>query len=785
VAQAGVASTALGAVAVFPIPQSKYNRPQSQITFRDIPADQIGPVEVVGSQSGVHSGHILADSDGQGSSFVPDQPFAAGETVTVTTHLNVSGSSNGAFSFQIAQPWGLLPYGKLPLVPAGRNGVQHFRSRPDLQPAALTVTQNRAPASEGDIFVAPQFGPVQDGPMILDPHGHLVWFDPFPVSRNTLVTDFRLQELEGQPVLTWWQGNTNSGHGRGEGVILNRDYHQIATVKAGNGLDMGLHEFLVTPQGDAYIFAPSPVHLPGVHKPTVDSVVQEIDIKTGLVLFEWHALDHIPLGASYVTPRSPGHIFDPYHANSIALDREGNLLVSMRNTSAVYDIDHQTGQVLWTLGGKNSSFRMGPGTSTWGQHDALAQPDGTLTIFDDGAGPPRVHPYSRAIHESVDTTSMTATLLRSYAHAPQLSANFEGSAQLFPDGDTFVDWGQQPYFSEYNAAGRQILDAHFDAPSGSYRAYRFPWSAQPPTQPSLAVSANPDGAADVYASWNGATDVASWRVLAGATARALTPVGQAGRNEFETHIQVHSADPYFAVQALGPTAKVLSTSATTAMPPHLAVYGRSAFVPQESGVGGVPVGCFTNHPCHIKTSIWFGRTLIARTGSEYVAGNSGGLVYFRLSPAGRRLLARAHGRRLTVRVTAQDSSGASATAGLNLVPFYTTGAGPHRSLANARTVRIIGLTDFVSNGWTGGILSACVSSSPCHLATTLSVGSTTIARSRSEFLGANELGYLMFTLTPAGHAILAHAPTNQLAAHLVIRAGNTTATANIALVQFR
>ena len=400
-------------VAVFPIPGSRYNRPPAQITFRGIPAAQIGSVTVAGSQTGLHSGHLAADSDGDGASFLPDQPFAAGETVTVTTHLNLLGSGNGTFSFQVAQPWGLLPYGKLPLVSGGHGAVQQFRSRPDLQPAAVTVTENRAPASEGDIFVAPQFGPSQDGPMILDPQGRLVWFDPFPVSRNTLVTDFRVQQLDRQPVLTWWQGNTNSGHGRGEGVILNRDYQQIATVKAGNGLDMGLHEFLVTPQGDAYIFAPSPVHRPGLGKPAVDSVLQEIDIKTGLVLFEWHALDHIPLSASYFTPHSPGHIFDPYHANSISVDSDGNLLVSMRDASAVYKIDHQTGQVLWTLGGKQSSFRMGAGTSTWGRHDALVEPDGTLTVFDDGAGPPKVHPYSRAIHETIDETRKSATLVRS------------------------------------------------------------------------------------------------------------------------------------------------------------------------------------------------------------------------------------------------------------------------------------------------------------------------------------------------------------------------------------
>jgi hypothetical protein len=80
---------------------------------------------------------------------------------------------------------------------------------------------------------------------------------------------------------------------------------------------------------------------------------------------------------------------------------------------------------------------------------------------------------------------MSATLVRSYAHSPQLSANFEGGAQQLPDGDTFVDWGQQGYFSEYDASGRQIFDAHFTAPSGSYRAYRLAWSAQPPTSPTL------------------------------------------------------------------------------------------------------------------------------------------------------------------------------------------------------------------------------------------------------------------------------------------------------------
>jgi Arylsulfotransferase (ASST) len=778
------ARAASGPVAVFPSPATGYNLPGTQIAFRGVTAREIGQVHVVGSVTGPHSGHVESDSDGQGGSFLPDKPFMPGETVTVSTHLDVLGGSNGTFSFGVADTWGVIPPGKLPLAPAGSSGVQHFRSRPDLQPAAVTVTEDSAPASEGDIFVAPQFGPVQDGPMILDPHGNLMWFLPYPVSRNTLITDFRVQNLFGQPVLTWWQGNTNSGHGRGEGVIFDQHYRQVATVKAANGLAMGLHELLITPQGDAYIDSPSLVHLPGVGKPAVDSVVQEIDIKTGLVLFEWHAMDHVRLSASYFTPKSPGHIFDPYHVNSIALDADGNPIVSMRNTSAVYKINHETGRVMWTLGGKDSSFRMGAGTSTWGQHDAIVQPDGSLTLFDDGAGPPTVHPYSRGIREALDTSNMAATLLREYDHTPRISADFEGSVQELPGGDVFVGWGQQPYFSEYTNAGQQIFDAHFTAPTSSYRAYRFPWTGKPLTPPALAVSPNPDGSTSLYASWNGATNASAWRVLAGSSPSQLSPIGGAAKNGFESQIGVHSAAPYFAVQALDPSGSVLGTSRPAATPAHIALYGHSAFVP-ASGFSGIPASCFANHPCHIATTITAGQRVIARTGTESLGEGAAGILYFQLSRSGRWLLQHARTRRLSVNISARDSSGTTASTTINLAPFYTTGRGPRRSITNSPTVRIIGVTHFVSNGWVGGILAGCVGGTPCHVKTTLYAGRTSIARTGSEFLGANELGYLLFTLTPQGHLMLAHAPGNQLGAHVTVSEGNSTAGADVALVAFR
>ena len=213
--------------------------------------------------------------------------------------------------------------------------------------------------------------------MILDPSGNLIWFHPLP--KNMLASDFRIQQLGNQPVLTWWQGIANYGTGRGQGVIFNTNYQQLAIVNTADGLPgADLHEFLLTPQGDAYLVAVSPVRWPHMNRPLLDAVVQEIDIKTGLPLFEWHALDHVPLSESFFKPSAPGRYYDPYHLNSVSVDTDGNLIVSLRNTWAIYKISHQTGAVIWTLGSNRSSFKLGAGVGTAFQHDAIAQGADTL-----------------------------------------------------------------------------------------------------------------------------------------------------------------------------------------------------------------------------------------------------------------------------------------------------------------------------------------------------------------------------------------------------------------------
>jgi hypothetical protein len=771
------------AVSVFPSPGTQYNMPGTQITFRGLAASAIGTVTVVGSATGAHTGTILADSDGQGGSFMPAKPFAAAETVTVTTSLNILGGTAGKFSFKIAHGLGLISFGRLPFVATGPDAVQHFQSRPDLLPAAYTVTNNSAPNTEGDIFMAPQFGPVQNGPMILDAQGNLVWFDPIPTSTNQLATDFRVQTLFGQPVLTWWQGNTNAGHGRGVGVILNQNYQQIATVHGGNGLDMGLHEFLVTPQGDAYINCSWLVRLPGFKKPTVDSVVQEIDIRTGLVLFEWHALDHIPLTDSDFTQQTPGLLYDPYHVNSIALDGDGNPIISARNTSAVYKVDHQTGALIWRLGGKRSSFRMGPGTATAFQHDVVVQPDGTLTIFNDGAGPPTILQYAQGIRVALNLKGMTATLIRQYPHSPQLTTNFEGDAQTLPDGNVFMGWGQQPYFSEDTQSGQQIFDAHFNVPTSSYRAYRFPWRGLPLTPAALAVVPRADGGIGLYSSWNGSSEVASWRILGGPTPNALGAVVGGRRQGFESSFTAYDAPPYFEVQAIGYSGQVLGTSPVAATPRHIALSGHSAFAPPW-GTVGLPASCYGPSACRITTTVSAGSTVIGRGRPQTIGPNGAGLLYFQLTGQGRQMLTHVPSRRLGVQVSARDTAGATATLGITLVLYSTSGKGPTRTFSQAPTLEMIGSNDYVSTKGTGGILAACTSSSPCVTTTTVSVGTMVIATTKPEYLGANQVGYLTFSLTPQGRRMLANAPGNQLGVHVTMAADTDSANADLALVQF-
>ena len=294
---------------------------------------------------------------------------------------------------------------------------RHFHSRPDLRPPQIKVLKRLRVASPGYIFIAPKKQVAQGGPLILDNRGHVVWF--LPVDRRG-VTDFRVQHYRGKPVLTWWRGKSADGSRVGRYSIYDSSYRLIAYVQPGNGLAGDMHEFVITPRNTALMTLSHRVQVKS--RSVLEGALQELDIKTGQVLFEWHSIDHVPLVESYYRlPRDPDRTYDYFHINSIAVDHDGNLLVSARNTHTIYKIDRHTGRIIWRLGGKRSDFELGPGVAFGWQHDARRFPDGTLTLFDNEAAP-KLRRQSRGVVLRVDERHKRVTLLHTFVHTPPLVA---------------------------------------------------------------------------------------------------------------------------------------------------------------------------------------------------------------------------------------------------------------------------------------------------------------------------------------------------------------------------
>jgi arylsulfotransferase ASST len=562
-----------GAVTVSPLPGSRDATPQTQVSFKGVPASELRVLSVLGSRTGRHSGRLLSYSRDDGASFVPSRPFAEGERVTVRARLVSAGLSRPLFDQFAVASQDLISSTPEPVSGGTPAQVQRFRSRPDLRPPLVTVTARSPAIAAGDEFVAPYTGPGQAGPMILDRDGGLVWFKGLPA--DVVATNFRVQEYDGRPVLSWWQGDVSvHGFGLGEDVIADSTYTDIAHVKAGNGDQADLHELQITPQGTALITAYHPIrcNVAAAGGPAdgavTDGVIQEIDIKSGLVMYEWTSLDHVALSESYehAAGSSTGSPFDFFHINSINLDRDASLLISARNTWAVYDLDPRSGQIAWRLGGRNSSFTAGPGTRSAWQHDPRELPDGSISLFDNGASP-TIHHESRGVVVRLDPENHSATLVRQISRSPALLAESQGNVQALSNGDWFLGWGQLPNFSEFGPAGQLLFDAHFPVHTQSYRSFRFAWTGTPSHPPKLVVAPPLAGGAEtVYASWNGATLVSSWTVLAGASPAQLQPVAQAPRSGFETALALPAATPgpYVAVQALDAAGHVLGVSAALA-----------------------------------------------------------------------------------------------------------------------------------------------------------------------------------------------------------------------------
>jgi Arylsulfotransferase (ASST) len=477
------------------------------------------------------------------------------------------GAAGVGFGYALADPAPETPEA------AVAAGPPKYRSRPDLRTMPdVTITTRANGTTPGYVFLSPASGSGLWGPLIVDEKGSPVWFKKVP-DPATVAIDFKAQLYRNKPVLTWWEGTIGGtggqGVGQGEFVLADQSYREITRVRAAGSEQADQHDFVITPRDTAlfWIYDPIPYDLTALGGPADgvlhDGVLQEIDIATGKKLFEWRASDHVPVDESYA-PLPQGdsaHLpYDYFHANSVGLAADGNIIISARHTWGAYKIDKSSGKVLWRLGGKKTDFTVDERTAFAWQHDFRKRRDGSYSVFDNGAGITKVRDYSRGLVFKLDEAARTATFVAEFVHPERLSAPTQGNFRELSDGGSFIGWGQMPHFSEHAPDGTVRLAGHLPLDNQSYRAYKADWAGAPLDQPALGLSVADDGVL-VSVSWNGSTKVAGWRARSGEQPGALTgsPV-QAARSSFETTLKINGLPEYVVADALDASGKVLGSS---------------------------------------------------------------------------------------------------------------------------------------------------------------------------------------------------------------------------------
>jgi hypothetical protein len=356
-------------------------------------------------------------------------------------------------------------------------------------------------------------------------------------------------------------------------------------------------------------------------------------------------------------------------------------------------------------------------------------------------------------------------------------ANWNGTQSTVDPNVPATDWANHQRLHQYRGAHNDIyggaalnIDSDYvdaataAAGTGTGTGSGIAPVPAPAVAPSLNVTPTPNGTLEMTPSWTGQIGVGSWQLEGGNAPTSLTAIGTRVSAARTTPIAVRNSYAYYQVLALASTGQTLGTSAPVLTPAHVAMFGLSAYVPRQ-GEGGVPVACFESKSCRVTVKIHDGTRTVSNTGPESIAAG-GGVAHFTLSSYWHRLIAGHAPLAVTIEI-ASTLAGQTSQA-MKLVPYTTTGPRPAQSGTPSAQIRLVGGMEFVSHGWSGGVLAACVSTAPCHASTTIVAHGKVIARTNPQVLGAGMVGYLHFTLTGPGHLLLTHTTSNQLSVRVQV-----------------
>ncbi len=552
--------------------------------------------QVAGSISGRHQGQVLLSDDQRTVIFTPDQPFAAGETVSVTLPPEVrtltgAGLSGRTYTFttaphspaaersHVVSAYAVegLPAPQATTAAAADASTKYV-TVPDDFPT-ITVTTPAEQTAEGYLFLSnfnfPQFSTSKPYLLIVDNSGEPVYYKK--LEEGNISADFKKQP---NGLLTYWDATENAFH------AMDSTYTIVDTYKAGNGYTTDVHELLLLPNGHALLMIydyqkmdMSKVVPGGDPNATVIGlVIQELDTSKNVV-FEWRSWDHFEITDATVPLTGP--IVDYAHGNAIDVDFDGNLLISSRHMDEITKINRQTGNIIWRWGGKNNEFTFVRGEAPFvHQHDVRRLPGGTVTLFDNRTGVPEG--YSRALEYRLDEFNKTATLVWEYRNSPDVSSVAMGNVQRLPNGNTIIGWGSsRPNLTEVRPDGAKAFELTFDAPHVSYRAFRFPWQGRP-SQPPTLIAAADNCAITLSYSWNGATEIEAYEVYGGTTNQADTLIETKRRSGFETQTILETNPArfsFFRIMPIDTQSRATQFSNLASVDTSGCVYPTNVFLP--------------------------------------------------------------------------------------------------------------------------------------------------------------------------------------------------------------
>lgn len=496
-----------------PRPESEYVAPQTRLLIRfdnTAPADLANLssfIQVIGEESGLHSGTTTVATDGRTVVFQPAASFVAGEAVGVSlvplgswfpavpiepiayrfyvlrpaTTTPTASSVNRSVTLNAAErtmPPALAPSEPVPGRPAiMANGVSVPSDFPH-----VSITTNRNPA-DGYIFI--EYNQIPQYALILDNSGAPVWYrrgkaaHDLKVQRNGMITE---TQHKGYDQNFKWVKDFYATNG------YETDSHELLVLEDGSYLLLGLRVIRNVDMGRV---------VEGGHPNAVvhETCIQEFTAADELI-FQWRSWENFHVAG--IGPVSVEDVRSPSvrvaHLNAIDVDEDGHILVSSRHLNEVTKIHRQTGEVLWRLGGPHSDFVFvnDPLNGFWAQHDIRVVGPGRYTLFDNGNN--HDPPISRAVEYELDPNAMTATLVWEYRAVPDRYTYHQGNAQRLPNGNTLINFvlAEYPKVTEVNADGQIEFEMDFvNRDGGAYRIFRFPWTGVV-EKPYLVVEPNFD-----------------------------------------------------------------------------------------------------------------------------------------------------------------------------------------------------------------------------------------------------------------------------------------------------